>query len=211
LNLAYELGDVAARGRARWTALLGTAAALGPVVLVVVLVQKLGYAAQPWAMAAIAALGALALARGAASYARLGRRLRAFRVAVDEDELTVRTVSAELRVRRDAIVRVTELEGALGGLRVMLRDDGDDAIPERIDIPRGGASYGELRARLASWRPIERAPRRGFVARFAIGAAVVAGIFFLPFVFEDFVVRSKIVAIALVLALWLVARFMTRR
>lgn len=207
----YELGDVAARVRARWTAVLGTAVALGPVALVVVIVQKLGWAAQPWVAAGIAALGALAVARGFASYARLRRRLRAFRVAIEDDDLVVRTASAELRVRRESVERVTELSGALGGLRIALRDDGDDAIPERVDIPRGGAAYAELRARLSAWRPIERTRRRGFAARLVAGAAVVGGIFFLPFFFEDFVVRSKGVALGLVLAMWLVARVMTRR
>ncbi len=210
-SVRYELGDAAARVRARWTALLGTAASLGPVALVVVIVQKMGWAAQPWIAAGTALLATLALVRGVASYLRLRRRLRAFRVAVDGDELTVKTASAELRVRREAIERVTELDGALGGMRIALRDDGDDTLPERIDIPRGGAAYVDLRAALGAWRAIERTPRRGTAARVAIGAAVVGAIFFLPFVFEDFVVRSKGVALVLVLAMWLAARMVARR
>jgi hypothetical protein len=208
-HVRYELGDEAARSRAVWTAVLGSAAALGPVALVVVIAQKLGWTSQPWMAAGVAALGALALARGALSFVRLRRRLRAFRVAIEDDAIVVTTASAELRVGREAIVKVTELEGALGGLRVQLRDD--DALPERIDIPRGGSAYGALRASIATMHAIERAPRRGAITRFVIGAAVVAGIFFLPFFFEDFVVRSKGIALALVLAMWLAARLVARR
>jgi hypothetical protein len=207
--LRYELGEDAARGRATWTALLGTAAALGPVALVVVIAQKLGWTAQPWIAAGVAALGVLALARGALSFVQLRRRLRAFRVTIEDGALCVKTARAELRVAREAIARVTELDGALGGLRVTLRDD--ETLPERIDIPRGGAAYAELRARLAGWSAIERAPRRGVVTRIVIGAGVIAAIFFLPFFFEDFVARSKGIALALVLAMWLAARLVARR
>jgi len=207
----YELGDAASAARARWTAALETAATLGPIALVVVIVQKLHWTAEAWVPLGVGALCALAIARGVASYLRLRRRLRAFRVTIEDGALCVKTASAELRVRREAVAKVTELEGALGGMRVMLRDDGDDTLPERVDIPRGGAAYATLRAELSAWCAIERQPRRGVVARLVIGAAVVAAIFFLPFFFEDFVVRSKGLALALVLAMWLAARLVTRR
>jgi hypothetical protein len=201
--------------------MLATAAALAPVALVVVLLRKLGYGADPrqstWFAVGLGVLSVLLIARGFATYRRSRRFLAAFRVAVAEEELVVETPFARMRVPRAAIARVLDLDGALGGLRLELRemlpagDAGDADIPERIDIPRGGERFGELRAQLAAWQPVERAPRRSRAMRLAIGAAIVMGIFFLPFVLEDFVGRSKLVALGLVLGLWLATRLLTRR
>jgi hypothetical protein len=46
--------------------------------------------------------------------------------------------------------------------------------------------------------------------RVAVGVAVVAAIFFVPFLLEDFVARSKLVAAALVAGMWLVTRVVLR-
>ena len=217
----YELGEPVARSRARATAALATAAALAPVALVVVLLRRLGYGVDPrhsaWVAAILGVLALLMVTRGFAAYRRSRRFLAAFRVAVGDDELAVETPFARMRVPRAAVARVVDLDGALGGLRLELREmlpAGDAAasdIPERLDIPRGGEKFGELRARLGAWRTIERAPRRSRAARVAIGATIVVGIFFLPFVLEDFVGRSKLVALALVLGVWLATRLLTRR
>ena len=42
------------------------------------------------------------------------------------------------------------------------------------------------------------------------GAAVVAAVFFLPFLLDDFVARSKLVAAIIVLLAWAVARWTMR-
>jgi hypothetical protein len=44
----------------------------------------------------------------------------------------------------------------------------------------------------------------------AMGVAVVGAIFFVPFLLEDFVARSKLVAAALVAGMWLVMRVVMR-
>ena len=59
---------------------------------------------------------------------------------------------------------------------------------------------------LESWTTIERRGRRGPATRVAMGAAVVGAIFFVPFLLEDFVARSKVVAAALVAATWVAMR-----
>jgi hypothetical protein len=57
---------------------------------------------------------------------------------------------------------------------------------------------------------IERRGRRGPAMRVAMGVAVVAAIFFVPFLLEDFVARSKLVAVGLVAGMWLVMRVALR-
>jgi hypothetical protein len=73
-----------------------------------------------------------------------------------------------------------------------------------VNVPRGGAglSFAEVRSRLELWRPIERRGRRGPAARLALGAAIVMAFFFTPFLLEDLVARSKLVAAALVVGAW---------
>ena len=68
------------------------------------------------------------------------------------------------------------------------------------------ADEAEVRARLEPWRSIERRGRRGPAVRFAFGAAIVAAIFFAPFLLEDFVASSKLVAAGLVAGMWVVMR-----
>ncbi len=70
--------------------------------------------------------------------------------------------------------------------------------------------FGEVRAALEQWRPIERRARLGLRVRVLSGAAVVAAVFFLPFVLDDIVSRSKVLPAVLVLLAWAVTRWTMR-
>jgi hypothetical protein len=217
--IRYRLGHDAAVSRARATALVGAANVLAPVLLIVVLLHKLGFG--PWARGAqpnwatwtvvglVTALAALALVRAIVVYRRLLGHLGAFEVTLEGDVVTVETPSARLTVPRTAIARATEVPGTFGGLRLELAASED--APDRVEIPRGGERFGELRARIEAWRAVEPARRRGRAARLAIGAVIVVAIFFLPFVLDDFFGRSRLLALVLVVGLWLAMRVLTRR
>ena len=106
-----------------------------------------------------------------------------------------------------------EIPGALGGLRVELADgwDGREDSPAYVDVPRGGDGFGELRAGLERWRPIDPPKRIATALRVAIGVAVVLVLFFVPFFLDDVFGRSKPAAVLAVVVLWVVARFVLAR
>lgn len=79
-----------------------------------------------------------------------------------------------------------------------------------VDVPRGGEGYAEVRAGLEAWGKVERRGRRGRAMRLGVAALVVAGIFFLPFLLEDFVARSRILAAGLVAGMWIAMRMALR-
>jgi hypothetical protein len=215
VTIRYELGEAAAASRARATAIIDTFGVLAPLALVVALLYRLGYAGGVPLAVACGALAVLSVVRGGLAYQRLVRRLRRFRVVVGEAELSVETASHELTAPRAAIARVVELPGRFGGLRVELSgtvatSPSAGSAPERVDIPRGGERFGDVRAALEAWCGIARAPRRGRVVWIALGVLVVTGIFFLPFALEA-LGRSKPLAIALVVATWVGLRAIVRR
>jgi len=207
----YALGERAVNARARTSAIVGTGIAAAPLVMVVIVLRKLGYPLGGTALAIGAALGALLLVRGYAEYVRVRSRLRLFHVDVSEAKLVVVARSARLELASTAIERIVAIDGPLGGLRVLVRGGGSADVPERVDVPKGGEHFAELRDRLASWAPIERAGRRSRATRIVLGVVVVVGIFFLPFVFDDFVARSKVAAFVVILGVWLAMRFVARR
>ena len=200
--VVYRLDDRATVTRARASAVLGTATHLGPALLVVVLLTRLGYVPDILALAGGVALLALALVRVKLKYRQIVRHLRAFEVGVTAGELTVTTVRGPQRIVPAAIERVTAVGGALGGLRVEIGKRGA-ADAQRLDIPRGGEAFGELRAALERWGPIERMPRRRRLVRATLGVLVVFAIFFVPFFMADLVDRSRTLAVGAVFALWL--------
>ncbi len=202
--IVNRLGERAARKRARLSALIGAASTLAPALLVVVLLEKLEYAPARAALACAALLVLLAMARAIAGSRRIERHLRAFEITVDEGELRVRTLPRVQQIPRAAVEKVTEVDGMLGGLRV-------DTDGERLDIPRGGERFGEMRAALELWCKVERAPRRRRMARAGLIVLFVLGIFFLPFFLDDLVGRSRAAAMALVGALWFVMLLARRR
>jgi hypothetical protein len=190
----YVLAPRAIAARARAVAASGTAAAVAPAWLVVVLAAQLGLTSRALTMELALAIGALGLTRALIDHGRTKKRLAALAIDVDGEELTLRTARGSTRVPPGGITRVTEIDGAYGGLRVELSAPG--AI-ERFDVPRGGDSFAELRAWLVSRAPTVRSPRRSRAAKIALVAAVVLGLFFVPFVVAD--ARGSRVAVAIVL------------
>ena len=81
----------------------------------------------------------------------------------------------------------------------------------RFDLPRGGAGFGELRARVAARVKLTQAPRRARYARVALGVAIVLAMFFVPFAMDDLVGRSRIAALAIVAAAWIALLVIRRR
>jgi hypothetical protein len=204
--IRYQLGDAAATARARAAAAVGAVTSLAPVVFAVVLVRRIGWAPTGEFWAVVVALGALVVVRAAVAYATARRKLRALVVTVSDDDLRVESTRDGYTIDRARVARIVEVTGALGGLRVESEPDPRSGVVFVAHVPRGGEGYAEVRAHLEPWRPIERRGRRGPAVRVAIGVAVVAAIFFVPFLLEDFVVRSKLLAAGLVVGMWLAMR-----
>jgi hypothetical protein len=202
----YRLDDALATRRARAAAAVGAVTSLAPIVFAVVLLTRLGW--QPttpfWAVAVV--LVVLVVVRGAVGYRAARRRLRGLVVTVTDDDIRVESARDAYAIERIRAARIVEVEGALGGLRVESVPDPHGGGVSVVHVPRGGEAFGELRACLARWAPIERRGRRGPAVRLAVGAVVVAGIFFVPFLLDDFVGRSRLAAAGLVVGMWLVMR-----
>jgi hypothetical protein len=208
--IRYRLGDAEAARRARWASVVRAGTVLAPIVLAIVLLHRLGWAPTLafWAVASV--LVALVATRAVLGYASTRRKLRTLVVTVSDEDIHVENARDGYSIPRSRVERIVEIAGSLGGLRVeSLRDPGSGVVFE-AHVPRGGDGYADVRGRLESWRSIERRGRRGPAMRVAMGAAVVAAIFFVPFLLEDFVARSKLVAVVLVAGMWLVMRGMTR-
>jgi hypothetical protein len=180
------------------------------VVLAVVILQRLGWAPTGVFWAVVAAIVALVVVRTAVQYGATKRRLGVLEVRLEEGEIATQSGAHSYAVARDRVARIVEVEGALGGIRVESQPDPRSGVVVVASVPRGGDGYGEVRAAVAQWRAIERRGRRGPAVRLAIGVAVVAAIFFLPFVLEDFVARSKLLAAALVVGAWAAMRWTMR-
>ena len=205
--MRYVLAPRAVGARARVVAASGTVVAVAPAWLVVVLAAQLGLVSRGVAMALAAVIAVLGLLRASLEHARAKSRLAALAIEVEGEELTVCAGADRTRVPLGTITRVTEIDGAYGGLRVELAGPG---LPPRFEVPRGGDAFGELRAWLAERAPIARAPRRGRAARLGLAAAVVLGLFFVPFVVAD--ARGSRLAVALVLLVaWGAIRAVTAR
>jgi hypothetical protein len=209
--IRYRLDDVQATRRARAAAAVGAVTSLAPVGFALVLLTRLGW--QPtapfWAVAVV--LVTLVVVRAAVGYGAARRRLRALVVLVTEDDIRVETARDSYAIERTRAARIVEVGGALGGLRVESAPDPRGGGVSVVHVPRGGEAFGELRTCLARWGPIERRGRRGPLVRLAVGAVVVAGIFFVPFLLDDFVARSRIAAAGLVVGMWLVMRVVIGR
>jgi hypothetical protein len=190
----YTLAPRAIGARARVVAASGAAISVAPAWLVIVLVAQLGLAQRGVTLVLAVGIGLLGAARASVAYARAKRRLTALAIDTDEEDLVVTTPQGATRIPISAIARVIEIDGVYGGLRVELVGR---AEPSRFDVPRGGDLFGELRSWLSSRVTVERAPRRGLVARVALAAGVVLALFFVPFVVAD--ARGSRVAVALVL------------
>jgi hypothetical protein len=198
VTFRYALAPRAIALRARMVALSGAAVAVAPAWLVLALVAQLGLASRIVVIAVAIAIGALGVARGLVAYGQAKQRLTSLVIEAGEGELTVTTARGATCIPAAGITRVTEVDGAYGGLRVELTPE---STPSRFDVPRGGEAFGDLRAWLSSRTPIERTARRGLPARIALAVGVVLALFFVPFVVAD--ARGSRVAVAIVLlAAW---------
>ena len=208
--IRYRLGDAEAARRARWASVIRAVGSLAPLALAIILLHRLGWAPTVAFWAGVAVLVALIGTRAGLGYARTRRKLRSLVVTVSDEDIHVASLRDGYAIARPRVALIVEIDGSLGGLRVESLPDPRSGVVFEAQLPRGGEGYTEVRERLESWRPIERRGRRGPAMRVAIGAAVVAAIFFVPFLLEDFVARSKLVAAALVAGMWLVMRVVMR-
>jgi hypothetical protein len=208
--IRYHLGPVEAKRRAAAASLIGASMTLAPVVLGLELVPRLGWSPSGTFWILAAAIGVLVVARGASQYATAKRRLGALRVTLDEDFISTETARDVLTIPRAEVARIVEISGSLGGVRVEARPDRTSGVVLVATVPRGGENFGDVRAGLERWRPIERRPRLGLGIRVLFGVGIVAAIFFLPFVLDDLVGRSKAIAGVLVLVAWVTARWVMR-
>lgn len=198
------------------SAALATFSALAPAVFTVLALYKLDLVPRLYLAAVLGLLSLLAVVRVVFGYKQMLRHLQAFVVNVSDDPddvVMIQTRRGRFDVPRKAIKRVREIAGMLGGLRVDLEPewDGEKDDPELVDIPRGGPTFGELRSAFGAIMPIELPKRRSRVARIALGALVVLGIFFLPFFIDDVFGKSKLLGVGLVLVVWVGLRLLVRR
>jgi hypothetical protein len=208
--IEYRLPPDVARRRAQAAAVVRGMTSLMPVVLAVVLLRRLGWAPTGAFWAVVAALVGLVVARALVGYGTARRRLAALKVTVDDTSIRVDGAREGWAIDRSRVARIVEIDGALGGVRVESVPDPRSGVVFVVDVPRGGAGWADVRAAVESWRPVERRSRRGPAVRLLVGALVVGGIFFLPFLLDDFVARSKLVAAALVAATWIAMRLALR-
>jgi hypothetical protein len=190
----YVLAPRAVAARARVVAASGIAVAVAPAWVVVVLAAQLGLVSSRVALAVAGVIAGLGLVRGFLVHGRAKARLTALAIEVEGEDLRISSAEGEIRVPTRAITRVTEVDGAYGGLRIETAGHG---LPPRFEVPRGGDAFGELRSWLAERAAIVRARRRGPVARFGLAAAIVFGLSFVPFVVAD--ARGSRLAVWLVL------------
>ncbi len=220
LAVDYRLTPAALRRRARSVALLGSLALIAPGALIAVLVAGQGVLHNGLVVAAALLLLLLAVVRAAVTYGRLVRQLGRFSVRVQarqggeaqaeaEQVLVLRAGQRTIELRPESIERLVEIAGALGGLRVRIADSELLDLPPQIDIPRGGEGFAELVRAVVAFAPAARfvpPRRRPPIFRFARGAAVVAALFFLPFLAVDFIHRSRLLAYGVALLVFVVVR-----
>ncbi len=208
--ICYQLDAVAATRRARAVAAVGVTTALAPLVLAASLLHRFAWTPGAVFWAVGGALGALAVVRAFVQYGTAKRRLRALRVVVDDESIATRTSFDAYAIPRARVARIVEIDGALGGLRVESDPDLGNGVVLVASVPRGGEAFGQVRARLQRWHAIERKRRHGPAMRLLVGVLVVAAIFFLPFVLDDIVARSNLVAATLVGVAWITMRWALR-
>ena len=214
--MEYRLSPDAVLSRARASAALATASSIAPAVFTVLALYKMDLVPRLYLGIVLGLLTLLAAARIAFGYTQLVKHLSAFMVRLtDEPEevVMISTRRGRFDIPKTSITRVREIDGALGGLRVELARgwDGENDSPELVDVPRGGAGFGELRASFERIKAVERPRKKTRIARIALGVLVVVGIFFLPFFLDDLFGRSKMLAVGLVLVVWVGLRVVVRR
>ncbi|HEX7602001.1 MAG TPA: hypothetical protein VF316_10365 [Polyangiaceae bacterium] len=208
----YRLADSAIARRAIFGAVAETVSATAPPLFVLLVLGRLAVAPPQYLAAGGALLVVLALARAWTTQKRLKRHLKQFVVEVGPLDVVIGTLRGEHRVPRPAIERIREIPGVLGGLRLDLAQgwDGKDDSPEIVDVPRGGDGFSELRTALEDIRPLE-APKRGRrELRIVLFVVVIVSIFFVPFILDMIGGQSRLIALAVVLAVWVGMRILLR-
>jgi hypothetical protein len=209
--VVYALGYDAATRRARLVAFLGAATGAAPIILAVEWLARSGWRPPAALSAVIVAIGFLLSVRAVVEYRAVRQRLRGLRVLVDDEAIRTESGRESEVIARSHIARVVEIDGILGGLRVESKPDPHTRAVTAAVVPRGGEGFGEVRARLEQWGVvIERRGRRGPLVRIGVAASVVLAIFFLPFLFEDLLYHSQILAAAMVVAAWTAMRWVSR-
>jgi hypothetical protein len=206
----YQLGASAATRRAAAGAVIRAATALAPVVLGLELLPRLGWTPTGTFWVVAVAVGALIVVRTLSQFATAKRRLSALVVTLEDDSITTETSSDRLTIGRADVARIIEIDGALGGVRVESGPDPQSGVVLVVTVPRGGERFGDVRAALEQWRAIDRRPRVRARVRLVLAAGVVMAVFFLPFLLDDFVARSRVVAALLVIVAWAVTRWTMR-
>jgi hypothetical protein len=207
--LAYALGNVEAGRRAAIVTAVGAATALAPLVLACELLVRLRWSPPPAFWAVAVAVFVLVVTRASVQLGQARRRLRSLRITMDGDAIATHTARGVVSIARAEVDRIVEIEGPLGGLRVTSHADARGAT-RVVNVPRGGDGFGDVRAQLERWGAVERRGRRGPLVRVGVGLAVVAAVFFLPFLLEDVVARSPAIAGVLVAATWAAMRWALR-
>ncbi len=209
----YRLSEEALRKRALLAATISSATAVAPAVFVLLALARLLVAPAGWLVGAAGAVVLLAAIRAGYTLSRMKRHLRAFTVRLEDMTLVVRTFRGLYELPPTAITALREVPGVLGGLELDLAPgwDGRRDSPEVVDIPRGGEGFGDLRAGLERMRPLEPPRHLSRVVRALLVVFVVVALFFLPFVLDAARGTSRLFAIAIVLAFWVVMRMVLRR
>ncbi len=212
MSVHYALGEEAIARRALGSAVAETVSAIAPPAFVLVVLARLDVAPVKFFVIGGVLLLLLGFARGATTWQRLRRHLARFTVDVGELDVVITTLRGEHKVPRPAVERVREIPGLLGGLRIELAEgwDGRDDSPEIVDVPRGGDGFAELRVALGEIRPLEAPRRVQRYLRVGLIVSVTLAVFFVPFFLDLLGNQSRIVALAVVLALWVTMRILFR-
>jgi hypothetical protein len=205
-ELVYRLGDEAARRRALAGAAMGVVRAVAPLVLAIILVRRLGWHTPLPFWIVAGALLLLVLVRAIVSFRATLRRLASLEIRVDDQAILVRTTRDTFSIERSSVVRMIEVTGPLGGVVVESKPDPRTGMVFVAHVPVGGDGYPPVRQKLEEWLRFERRGRRGPLARLAVFALVVAGIFFVPFFLDDFVAHSRVLGAMLVAGMLFVLR-----
>jgi hypothetical protein len=205
-ELAYRLGSQAVRQRALAGVAIAIVRSLAPIALAVVLLRRLGWATPVPFWIVVGALAVLVMVRAVVGFGTARRRLGSLEVTVTDEAIEVRGTREAYGIERSRVARMTEVTGPLGGIIVESQPDARSGVVLVAQVPRGGAGYGAVRHRLERWRAFERRGRRGPAARVAVFGLVVASIFFVPFLLDDFVAHSRLLGAMLIAGLLFVLR-----
>ena len=137
------------------------ATSLAPIVLAVVILRRRGWGPGTlfWCIVGLRSV-TLVATRAVVGYGTVRRRLGAFVAIVSAmTTSTSRRRATQYPIARSRVARVVEIRRGLGGLRVESLPEERGGVVVEAHVPRGGAGYADVRARLdplaahrASWK-----------------------------------------------------------